>query len=137
MASGALSRAVRQANEILPGHPNEDQVNARIAALAAYVQGALGDAASGPPIFQELFYSVWLGFGFELLELASGQQLPQLVHPTIWNAMVFTATQAQSDGVDPALQNAYDKAREGGYVASRHQLAPEEVFSGCAFGDPA
>lgn len=88
MAARTINVALEQASMILRGHPNEDQINGVGHRLATHVQTALGPAGLRPGVFEDLFYSVWLGAGFGFLEKASGRQRPALVHPAIWNGLV-------------------------------------------------
>lgn len=133
MSSGAVHLAVGQATDAMRMYPDQAQFMGVARALAEYVQRALGPSAADRAIFQELAYSVALGCGFALLESASGQLRPGLVHPTIWNAMVLSQVHGQNEEVDPAFHHSLNKAREGGYVATRHQLPPEVIFRRCDF----
>jgi hypothetical protein len=78
--------------------------------------------------------AVWLGVGFALLEQMSGQLLVELVHPSIWNGMVYVGTvESRESQVPDGARCVTSNAREGGYSALRHQLAPDEVFAHCDF----
>ena len=105
-------------------------------ALVKHGQSSVRDAAVAEAISDDLFYEIWLGMGFGLLEQLSGQVRPGLVHPSIWNGMVYAGTVAAAGEtqVSPVVREVLAKAREGGYSAFRHQLTPGEVFAHCDFG---
>lgn len=134
MGSGTIDSAFEQANMILRGHPKEDQITSAILGLTKHVQSKMGDPELAETLKADLSYAVWLGVGFALLEQMSGQLLSGLVHPSIWNGMVYVDTVESRESQVPAgARFVTSKAREGGYSALRHQMAPDEVFADCDF----
>ena len=132
--SGMINSANAQANMILRGHPKEDQITSAILGLTKHVQSKMGDPELAETLKADLSYAVWLGVGFALLEQMSGQLLSGLVHPSIWNAIVYEETVESRESQVPAgARFVTSKAREGGYSALRHQMAPDEVFADCDF----
>ena len=134
MGSGTIGSTFEQANMILRGHQKEDQINLGILGLTKHVQSKMGNPELAEALKTDLSYALWLGAGFALLEQMSGQLLSGLVHPSIWNGMLYADTLESREGQVPAgARFVTSKAREGGYSALRHQLAHEEVFADCDF----
>ena len=134
MRSGTINSAFEQANMILRGHPKEEQITSAILGLTQHVQSKMGDSELAESLFEDLYYAVWVGVGFALLEQMSGQLLAELVHPSIWNGMVYVGTvESPESQVPEGACFVTSNAREGGYSALRHQLAPDEVFADCDF----
>ena len=136
MQSGTAACSFEQANVILRGHPKEDRISSVTLALTKHVQSLMSVTAVAEAIETDLFYAIWLGIGFGLLEERSGQRLPDVLHPSIWNGMVLAGTLGASETEVPQdVRYVVTKAREGGYSAQRHHfLTPGEVFARCDFG---
>jgi hypothetical protein len=132
--SGMINSANAQANMILRGLPKEQLITSAVLDLTKYVQSKMGDSELAETLYVDLFNAVWLGGGFALLEQMSGQLLSGLVHPSIWNAMVYEGTVESRESQRPVGAGlVLSKAREGGYSALRHQMAPGQVFADCDF----
>ena len=136
MQSGTAAAAFEQANVILRGHPQEARVMSVTVALTQHVQSLMRDTVVAEAIQTDLIYAAWLGIGFGLLEERSGRRLQDVMHPSIWNGLLFVDTVgAPETQVPEGARYVLTKAREGGYSAQRHNhLIPSDVFAHCDFG---
>ena len=134
------ARTIRAASDLLEEvGPSMPTMGATIPAL---VDACMTHVELGYParLKHRVADAVSEGVALGLLEQRSGQALPGLVHPSIGVAMSFARVAAAKELAKiPCLPQAFatvvvDQARRGGHFwARRPEVAPADVFAGCAF----